>query len=46
MNEECNGIVAVSTPEDFLKWFLIRRRWEDLFWNARCRNCSHKMLFQ
>jgi len=26
-NEECNVIVAMSTPEDFLKWLWIRRRW-------------------
>jgi len=39
----------MSTPEDFLKWFCIRRRRGDFFRNARCcvnRNCRHMMLFQ
>jgi len=39
----------MSTPEDFLKWFWIRRRWGHFFRNARCcvnRHCRHKMLFQ
>jgi len=36
----------MSTPEDSLKWFWIRRG-ESFSRNARCffnRNCRHKML--